>query len=305
MIHIHFSNEYKNSTMPALNFFSGATFFFVVCLIVAGCKSNQPSENITAANDSTQQWKLGVALWTFHTVDFPGSLKQVDSAGLKYIEPNTFHKAGPALNDTFLGKLSPSGIVQLKQMINDHNLEVGSFYLAGAANIDEWKKHFEMAKQVGARFVTAEPPVDMWDSIDSLAGIYGLKVAIHEHWKGTSPYWHPDSVLAAIQGHPNFGACADLGHWPKSGINPVDAVKKLEGHILGIHLKDIEAYNNPELTDVRIGTGVVDFPAVFRELKRQNFNGFIYIEKDTQEPGSNVQAVQEAAKYYNEQVKKL
>lgn len=52
----------------------------------------------------------------------------------------------------------------------------------------------------------------MWDPIDSLAGVYGMNVAIHEHWKGTSAYWYPDSVLDAQKDHPNFGACADLGH---------------------------------------------------------------------------------------------
>ncbi len=94
-----------------------------------------------------------------------------------------------------------------------------------------------------------------------------MKVAIHEHWKGVSRYWHPDSVLAAIKGHANFGACPDLGHWPKSGIDPVEGVKKLSGHILVMHFKDIAAFNDPKLKDVPAGTGVVNFPAVLAELK--------------------------------------
>jgi hypothetical protein len=32
----------------------------------------------------------------------------------------------------------------------------------------------------------------------------------------------------------------------------VDAVKKLAGHILGVHLKDIAAYNDITLKDVRL-----------------------------------------------------
>ena len=145
----------------------------------------------------------------------------------------------------------------------------------------------------------------MWDEIDSLAGVYGMKVAIHEHWKGVSDYWHPDSVLRAIENHPNFGACADLGHWPKSGIDPVDAVKKLSGHIIGIHLKDIAAFNDPELKDVPVGTGVVDFPAVFAELKRQGFDGHIYIERDAEDLPNNLPSVIETIKYYKEQVNRL
>ena len=251
------------------------------------------------------KWDLGIALWTFHTVDFPTSLAQVDSCGVKFIEPNTFHATGKELNDTLLGQLSEAGINKLKTYVSDHGLEVGSLYLGGGKTVDAWKRDFEKAKQLNVRFVTAEPPVDMWDEVDSLAGVYGLNVAIHEQWKGVSAYWHPDSVLAAIKDHPHFYACADLGHWPKSGIKPIDAVKKLEGRILGVHLKDIAAYNDPKLQDVRVGTGVVDFPAIFKELKRQNFSGIIYIERDSQEVHSNVPSVIETVKYYNEEMKKL
>ena len=115
----------------------------------------------------------------------------------------------------------------------------------------------------------------------------------------------PDSVLAAIEGHPNFGACADLGHWPKSGIDPVDGVKKLAGHIIAIHLKDIAEFNNTKIQDVPVGKGVVNFPGVFEELKRQGFKGNIYIEMDVEGKPSNLPAVVETAKYYKEQVDKL
>jgi sugar phosphate isomerase/epimerase len=250
-------------------------------------------------------WKLGVALWTFHTVDFPRSLLLADSTGLDYIEPNTFHKTGPELNDSLVYQLSPAGLNRLREMISKQGLKAESLYIGGDSTLEGWTRQFEIARQLGVKFVTTEPPVTMWDSIDSLAGAYGMKVAIHEHWKGVSDYWHPDSVLAAIKDHPNFGACADLGHWPKSGIDPVEAVKKLNGHIISLHLKDIAAYNDPSLKDVPVGTGVVDFPAVFAELKKQGFNGPIYIERDAEDLPSNLPSVIQTIKYYQEQVKQL
>lgn len=282
-------------------------FLFVMTLMisVASCDSNKPvTADSTPADsvDVTKDWKLGVALWTFHNVDFPASLNMVDSSGVKYIEPNTFHKTGIELKDSLLGQLSAEGIGKLKQMIVKYNLTVGSIYLAGGKTIAGWKKDFDIAKEFGVKFVTAEPPITMWDSVDSLAGLYGMKVALHEHWKGVSSYWHPDSVLAAIVGHPNFGACADLGHWPKSGIDPVEAVKKLAGHILIIHLKDIAEMNNPKLLDVPVGTGIVNFPKVFEELKKQYFNGYIYIERDSVDARGNVPSVIQTVKYFNDQV---
>lgn len=277
----------------------------LVCIFTA-CNNKKSNETDTSSSTgSPEDWRLGVALWTFHTFNFPDALSKVDSSGLKFIEPNTFHNAGPDLKDSMILQLSHAGIEKLKQMVMEKGLTVESIYIVGDSTVESWKKQFDIAKQFGVRFVTTEPPLDMWDSIDSLAGAYGMKVAIHEHWKGVSDYWHPDTVLLAIKDHPNFGACADLGHWPKSGIDPVDAVKKLSGHIIGIHLKDIAAFNNPELKDVPVGTGVVNFPAVFEELKKQGFNGPIYIERDAEDNPSNLPSVLKTIEYYNDQVSRL
>lgn len=277
------------------------SIFFIAC--------NSGETNTTTADTSTEDvtksWKFGVALWTFHTFNFPESLIKTDSAGLKYIEPNTFHKAGPELKDSVIMQLSASGIEKLKALIEKQGLTCESVYIVGDSTIQSWKKQFDIAKILGAKFVTTEPPLKMWDSIDSLAGVYGIKVAIHEHWKGVSHYWNPDTVLMAIKGHPNFGACADLGHWPKSGIDPVEGIKKLSGHIISLHLKDIAAFNDPTLKDVPAGTGVVNFPAVFAELKKQNFNGHIYIERDAEDQPSNLPSVIQTVKYYNDEIGKL
>ncbi len=255
------------------------------------------------AQQPLKDWKFGVSLWTFHTVDFPESLKLVDSTGLKYIEPNTFHSAGPAFKDSLIGQLSSEGLKKIKQLIRKHKLTAASIYVDGGKSITSWKKEFEVAKKLNVKFVTAEPPVEMWDSIDSLAGVYGLKVAIHDHWKEISAYWHPDSVLAAIKGHPNFGACADIGHWPKSGVEPVEAIKKLKGHILGVHLKDIAAFNDPSLKDVPLGTGVINIPGVLEELRHQQFKGYIYIERDAEDQPNNLPYVFKAIKYYYSLIK--
>ena len=90
---------------------------FVCTIVIAGlliaCNDNDKSStgpSIASTEDFTKTWKLGVALWTFHTFDFPQSLAKVDSSGLAYIEPNTFHKAGPELNDSLILQLSPAGI---------------------------------------------------------------------------------------------------------------------------------------------------------------------------------------------------
>ncbi len=274
------------------------------CLNIHSSGSNN---DLTGAEitDTAQGWKFGVGLYTFHDVDFVTALNKIDSTGLVYIEPTTFHNAGPEFKNLTISQLSVPDIEKLKQMIAQKGLKVESIYIVGDSAIATWKHQFDIAKEFGVEYVTTEPPLNMWNSIDSLAGVYEIKIAIHEHWKGPSHYWNPDTTLLAMKDHPNFYVCADLGHWPKSGINPLEAVKKLSGHIIGIHLKDIAAYNNPALKDVRVGTGIVDFPAIFAELKKQNFNGHIYIERDSVEAGGNAPSVIAAKNYYSQQVSKL
>lgn len=278
---------------------------FLLFLGAAFSVSAQAGKKKAGPVQPAKDWNLGLALWTFHTFSFSEALAKVDSAGIKYIEPNNFTKTLPELKDSSLMQLSPDGIRQLKTLIEQRGLQCESVYLAGGNTIDAWKKQFETARAFGVCFVTAEPPLGMLDSIDSLAGVYGIKVALHEHWRGTSEYWHPDTTLRAVTTHKNLGVCADLGHWPKSGINPLDAVKKLKGYIIAIHLKDIAKYDDPKLVDVPVGTGVVDFPAIFRELKSQGFKGPIYIERDATDLPSNLPSVMSTIKYYNEQVGKL
>lgn len=261
--------------------------------------------NRTPSSEENKDWKLGVALYTFHTFSFPEALAKADSTGVEYVEAFTFGKAGADLDDSLILQLSPAGIDKLKQLIKASGLHMESIYIVGGKTVDAWKKEFDIAKQLNVKYVTAEPPPTLWDSLDSLAGVYGIKLAIHNHWKGTSVYWHPDSVLAALKNHPNFGACPDVGHWPKSGIDPVEGIKKLEGHIIALHLRDIAEANNPKLKDVPFGTGVVNFPEIFSELKRQKFTGYLMIERDQETPPSNVPSVIQTVKYCQEQVAKL
>ncbi len=288
------------------------TLLLCSILLFAACtnlqtsgSNNSDSTSATTPVDPSKDWKFGVALWTFHYVNFPQSLNKVDSAGLVYIEPNTFHDAGPEFKDSTIGQLSMASIDKLKNMIAQKGLKIESLYIVGDSTIASWKHQFDIAKEFGVQYVTTEPPLNMWNSLDSLAGAYGIKIAIHDHWKGFSHYWNPDTTLMALKDHPNFGVCADLGHWPKSGINPLNAIKKLSGHIIGVHFKDIAAYNNTALKDVVTGTGVVNFPAIFAELKKQGFKGHIYIERDSIEPGGNVRSVIAEKNYYNQIVNKL
>ncbi|UJH90148.1 sugar phosphate isomerase/epimerase [Antarcticibacterium sp. 1MA-6-2] len=101
-------------------------------------------------------------------------------------------------------------------------------------------------------------------------------MALHNHPE-PSTYWNPDTVLEAVKGRENIKACADVGHWIRSGMNPVENLKKLEGHIASLHFKDLNE-KTKEAHDVPWGTGISDVDSLVEELKRQGFEGVISVE---------------------------
>jgi sugar phosphate isomerase/epimerase len=242
-------------------------------------------------------------MWTFSKFAFADALNKVDSAGVKNIEAFFDQKLGGGMPGSFGTNMSADTRAKLQQLLQSKGIQIVAMGVISPKNKNEWKKTFDLAKEFGLNYITSEPRKDQWDMIDSMAGAYGIKVAIHDHPK-PNPYWSPDSVLAAIQGHPNIGACADVGHWARNGLNPVECLKKLEGHVYGVHLKDIKKFNDTKAGDTVVGKGVIDFPAIFQELKRQNFSGMLSIEHESNWY-HNLPDVIDIVKYYNDEVAKL
>ncbi|MEP6754579.1 MAG: sugar phosphate isomerase/epimerase, partial [Chthonomonadales bacterium] len=107
-------------------------------------------------------------------------------------------------------------------------------------------------------------------------------VGFHDHPKQMNnpnyKMWDPNYVLSVVQSRDKrIGSCADVGHWVRSGVKPVDALRILRGRIISSHLKDLNEFS-PDGHDVPAGTGVSDIPAVLDELHKQGFEGNISIE---------------------------
>lgn len=285
-----------------------------VCMMLcASCgtgSSSATSADSTAMADSAavsagsvDGFKLGVQMWTFMRFTFTQALDKVDSAGIKNIEAFWGQELGGDMKGSFGIDMDAATRDKLKKLLQSKGTQIVAMGVINPKDQAEWVKAFELAKEFGLSYITSEPNKAHWDIIDSLAGAYGIKVAIHEHGR-PNPYWHPDSVLAAIKGHSNIGACADIGHWARSGLNPVECLKQLEGHVIGAHLKDIVKFDDVNAADTVVSKGVIDIPAVFIELKRQNFSGMISIEHESNWLNSLPDVIFTKT-YYEEQVAKL
>jgi sugar phosphate isomerase/epimerase len=292
-----------------LSYCSFFAYFLLIGCAGPGSKNTQSGDSTAVSTDTsaasvTKDWKIGVQMWTFHTAGpFVQSLAKADSAGIKYLEAFPGQPLGGGMKDTFGIRMSDSSKAKIQQLLQAKGMQIVAMGVISPKTVAEWKQYFDLAKYFGLSYITAEPRKDQWDAIDSLAGIYGINIAIHDHPRPNA-YWHPDSVLAAIKGHSHIGSCADIGHWARNGLDPVVCLKELEGHIYGVHLKDIDSLGHTNAKDMVVGTGAIDYPPVFRELLRQKFKGMFSIEREDNWY-NNVPDVIATVKFFNDQVAAL
>lgn len=272
-----------------------AALYFVI-----SCASTKlPKSHVAPPQD----WNIGLQLWTFRLFTFYDAIAKADSCGIKYVQAFPGQDLGGSWKGKFDPSMTPAQRAAVKQYVKSKGIVINSFGVTGADNENEWRKLFAFAKEMEIPLIVAEPKDEQWDYVDRLAGQFNIPVALHDHPR-PSHYWHPDSVLRAMQGHKNIGSCADLGHWARSGLDPVECLKKLSGHIWNVHFKDVVPFNNVNAADTIPGKGVIDFPAVFQELKRQNYNGTFSIEHESNWE-NNAGDVIEIIKFFNQQVDSL
>lgn len=221
--------------------------------------------------------EVGVALYSFHRFSWEDALDKGKDAGVEFVEGFSFHQLGGGFGTKTFSQLDRKELNVFKKTLKDRDLIMVSMYGDGK-NLKEWEALFAQAKRMNLEFIVGEPAPELWDGLNELAGKYGLRLAIHQHAEGLSRFWHPDSVSAAIDGRENFAVCGDIGHWVRSGLDPVECLNILSDRLISIHVKDLDSAGNLDANDVRVGDGVIDYQQIIRELQRQGFAGYIFVE---------------------------
>ena len=245
-------------------------------------------------------WQLAIHSYTFQKFSIFDAIDKSAALGVKYMS-----LSGSAIVDG-TNRVSSVTLSDAQRAAIDERLRArgfGNFVNMGVVQLsaDEAKsrKVFEFAKKWGIHVLVAEPPTNALDTVEKLCKEYNIQVAIHDHPKGHSIYWKPEAVLAAIKGRtPLMGACADVGHWMRSGLDPVVCLKKLEGHIICLHFKDLNQMG-PAAHDVPWGTGIGRAKEMMAELKRQHFHGAFCVEYEYNWDNSSPEVAQ-CVKFWND-----
>ena len=249
--------------------------------VVAGARSADD----VPLHFQSEGYALGCQAYIFHRFTAFEAIEKTSAAGGKIIEfypGQSLSKEEPGIRVTQY--LPDADIEKLKAKLKACDVLAVSFGVVEIpTNQADARKIFVFARKMGLRCVTAEPAIEQMDMLEKLVREFDIKLAIHNHCKRASEpdykVWDPAYVAKMVAGRDSrLGAMADVGHWTRSGIRAVDALKILHGRIIGCHLKDIVASGNPDAPDVPLGLGVSDVPGILSELRRQRFHGYVFIE---------------------------
>lgn len=222
-------------------------------------------------------WRLGCCAYSFNRLTFYETIGKVAALGLKVVVGFNWQKLDPEKPGSVLNEKMPADQRrETKKRLGDAGVKLACCYCGSWTGEDACRRLFEFAQEMGIETLDGEPPADAYDMLEKLCDEYRIDVAVHNHAK-PSPYWNPETLLKLLEGRSKrLGACCDTGHWARSGLNPVEALAKLEGRILTFDLKDV----NDRGACVPFGTGKADIRGILKELHRQRFRGVFGIEYD-------------------------
>ena len=252
------------------------------CAVSAADRNDKGAEHLG--------FKLALQAWTSNHLTLWETIDLAQSVGLKYLELYPKQKIGGGIEGEFSHVSSAEVRAKVLTRLTEAGIKAIAYGVVGLDK-DETKSRqvFEFAKAMGIEVINSEPNADAFDTIEKLVKEFDIKVGLHDHPK-PSKYWSPESVLAVVSSRdPRIAACADTGHWPRSGLDPVEAINQLGKRIVSSHLKETDKIGD-KARDIVYDTStasksVKDQLAAF---KAQGFRGPLSLEYEAGKRGQEL-----------------
>src|SRR5688572_5982245 len=222
---------------------------------------------------------IGCQAYSFNRYTAFEAIEKTREAGGKTIEFFLWQKFSPENPKVELNALLPDKYIEeLKAKLKKENIRAVSAYFGNSAFEQKdpeaaLRKVFEFAKKLDLVSLTGEPPISGFDLVEKLCKEYDIQFCLHNHRKDENKpdyqVWNPDYTTKLMKGRDKrMGFCLDTGHLVRSGLKPVDALKKMKGRVHSLHLKDPIS---PTGHDTIYGEGVADVAGILQELRKQKF----------------------------------
>lgn len=235
--------------------------------------------NTAPAADDFAGFAVGVQSYTFRNFDLEQALKRIKELGLKSAE---FYSKHIPTDST------PDKLKAILALCKEYEVAPLGFGVSGfSKNHDANKKMFDFGKAIGVKYLSADPSMDSFDSLDKLCEEYKIAIAIHPHGPAGQgkrhQWWSAEIIMKAVKDHHKLiGTCLDTGHLLRmeqlgEKLDPAEQVKIMGDRNFAMHLKD---HDNKKKEDVPFGdpAGILNVSSVLKALKSVKFTGHIAIE---------------------------
>ncbi|MGI6333850.1 MAG: sugar phosphate isomerase/epimerase family protein [Saccharofermentanales bacterium] len=226
---------------------------------------------------------------------------------------------------------------EIREILDRHKMELSSISLISAfcaartdeemqAKLAEARYYIDMAAEAGAHYVlinaasiAAVPGISREASYQKM--IFGLKTCVeYAKTKGVTlstealhtiqvPYCSIGEMKRIFAEIPELTYSHDTGNMLPVLEDPVEALEALKDRTVFVHMKDLEYADRPGAYDdvcgrklalAVYGTGLVDFKAVMRSLKKMKYQGFITLESRSTNPTDFKQGLKDDLKLFKD-----
>jgi sugar phosphate isomerase/epimerase len=167
----------------------------------------------------------------------------------------------------------------IKKKFDAAGIKIVGFNYSFNASMDdaEIDKGFQIAKALGAEFITASTTLPVAKKVVPFAEKHKMVVAMHGHSNLTDPneFATPESFAAAMKMSSYYKINLDIGHFTAANFDAVAYIKEHHAHITNLHLKDRKKNEGANLP---WGEGDSPIKEVLQLLKKEKWPIPAYIE---------------------------
>lgn len=148
---------------------------------------------------------------------------------------------------------------------------------------------FNVAKALGCKAITCEPPLSQTKRLGEFAAKHKIMLGYHGHSNMTSDeaFAKPSSWETAMAHSPWNGCNIDIGHFTAgNNVSPAEFIKKHHARITNLHLKDRKINQGPNMP---WGQGDTQIKEILQLMKKEKYTFPACIELEYPAPeGSDV-----------------
>jgi sugar phosphate isomerase/epimerase len=188
---------------------------------------------------------------------------------------------------------SMSKYEELRNKYNDAgvSIDIVKFGLGSAMTDDEVDYCFQVAKALGCKAITCEPPVSETKRLGQFAAKHKIRLGYHNHSNatGVESFCRPGAWEQAFFYSDWNGANVDIGHFcAGNSMSPADFIRSYHDRITNLHLKDRKFDQGPNMP---WGEGDTPIRQILQIMKAEKYPFMATIELEYPVPeGSDVMA---------------